>query len=176
VVEVSSSGTSACVCQDMIQVRAPPAKPFSILHHFAAFFTNLRAMADQSKYYITGAFILGATLAVLYQNSNFGSDREDAKPEQLLKQQQKLIARFAKINDIDTLKKSLAEIQSNVEKGGGNIKQGIEGCIGDTPLIRIKSLSDATGCEILAKAEVWKAVFSVNFELTSNAVLERGWQ
>lgn len=98
-------------------------------------------------------------MAVLYQNSNFGSDREDAKPEQLLKQQQKLIARFAKINDIDTLKKSLAEIQSNVEKGGGNIKQGIEGCIGDTPLIRIKSLSDATGCEILAKAEVWNAVF-----------------
>ncbi|KAF2754069.1 transmembrane protein [Pseudovirgaria hyperparasitica] len=33
------------------------------------------------------------------------------------------------------------------------IKDGIEGCIGNTPLIRIKSLSDATGCEILAKAE-----------------------
>ena len=35
-----------------------------------------------------------------------------------------------------------------------DIKQGIEGCIGDTPLIKIKSLSDATGCEVLAKAEV----------------------
>jgi len=34
------------------------------------------------------------------------------------------------------------------------IVDGIEGCIGNTPLIRIKSLSDATGCEILAKAEV----------------------
>ena len=33
------------------------------------------------------------------------------------------------------------------------IRQGIEGTIGNTPLIRIKSLSDATGCEILAKAE-----------------------
>ena len=30
---------------------------------------------------------------------------------------------------------------------------GIEGCIGNTPLIRIKSLSEETGCEILAKAE-----------------------
>lgn len=30
---------------------------------------------------------------------------------------------------------------------------GIEGCIGNTPLVRIKSLSDATGCEILGKAE-----------------------
>lgn len=34
------------------------------------------------------------------------------------------------------------------------IREGIEGCIGNTPLIRIKSLSDATGCDILAKAEV----------------------
>ncbi|EEP76702.1 cysteine synthase 2 [Uncinocarpus reesii 1704] len=33
------------------------------------------------------------------------------------------------------------------------IADGIEGCIGNTPLLRIKSLSEATGCEILAKAE-----------------------
>lgn len=33
------------------------------------------------------------------------------------------------------------------------IKEGIEGTIGNTPLIRIKSLSEYTGCEILAKAE-----------------------
>jgi len=33
------------------------------------------------------------------------------------------------------------------------VKTGIEGTIGNTPLIRIKSLSDATGCDILAKAE-----------------------
>ena len=34
------------------------------------------------------------------------------------------------------------------------IQEGIEGCIGNTPLIKIKSLSEATGCEIFAKAEV----------------------
>jgi len=34
------------------------------------------------------------------------------------------------------------------------IPKGIESTIGNTPLFRIKSLSDATGCEILAKAEV----------------------
>ena len=34
------------------------------------------------------------------------------------------------------------------------IPEGIEGCIGNTPLFKIKSLSEATGCEILAKAEV----------------------
>jgi cysteine synthase len=32
-------------------------------------------------------------------------------------------------------------------------KTGIGGCIGKTPLIYIKSLSDATGCEIYAKCE-----------------------
>jgi cysteine synthase len=30
---------------------------------------------------------------------------------------------------------------------------GVLDCIGNTPLIRIKSLSEATGCTILAKAE-----------------------
>jgi hypothetical protein len=33
------------------------------------------------------------------------------------------------------------------------IPVGIEGCIGNTPLFKIRSLSEATGCEILAKAE-----------------------
>ena len=35
-----------------------------------------------------------------------------------------------------------------------DIRDGIEECIGNTPLVRIKSLSRATGCDILAKAEV----------------------
>jgi cysteine synthase A len=34
------------------------------------------------------------------------------------------------------------------------IPEGIESTIGNTPMFRIKSLSDATGCEIFAKAEV----------------------
>jgi cysteine synthase A len=36
---------------------------------------------------------------------------------------------------------------------GMPIPEGIEGCIGNTPLFKIKSLSEATGCIILAKAE-----------------------
>ena len=39
--------------------------------------------------------------------------------------------------------------------GPPTIVDGIEGCIGNTPLVRIKSLSEETGCEILGKAEVW---------------------
>jgi len=34
------------------------------------------------------------------------------------------------------------------------VRDGIEGAIGRTPLIRIRSLSDRTGCDILAKCEV----------------------
>lgn len=42
----------------------------------------------------------------------------------------------------------------SVRHGPPAIVDGVEGCIGNTPLLRIKSLSDETGCEILAKAEV----------------------
>ncbi|TKA67765.1 hypothetical protein B0A49_05400, partial [Cryomyces minteri] len=42
---------------------------------------------------------------------------------------------------------------NHLEVSISDISEGIEGCIGDTPLIRIKSLSEATGCEILGKAE-----------------------
>lgn len=36
-----------------------------------------------------------------------------------------------------------------------DVPDGIEACVGNTPLFRIKSLSEETGCEIFAKAEVW---------------------
>ncbi|KAK0624655.1 cysteine synthase-like protein [Bombardia bombarda] len=39
------------------------------------------------------------------------------------------------------------------ESSSTSIVDGIEGCIGNTPLIKIRSLSEATGCTILAKAE-----------------------
>ena len=35
------------------------------------------------------------------------------------------------------------------------VPEGVEACIGNTPLFKIKSLSQSTGCDILAKAEVW---------------------
>jgi cysteine synthase len=49
-------------------------------------------------------------------------------------------------------------LQDNTKNDGSgpeiDIPEGIEGCIGNTTLFKIKSLSEATGCEILAKAEV----------------------
>ena len=47
------------------------------------------------------------------------------------------------------------------EKDGqalAKIPDGIEACIGNTPLFKLKSLSDESGCEILAKAEVSRRV------------------
>lgn len=54
------------------------------------------------------------------------------------------------------------------------IVEGIEGCIGNTPLIRIKSLSEETGCEILAKTEVSCLRRLVSF-LSENLVSEWRW-
>ncbi|CAD6884874.1 unnamed protein product [Tilletia controversa] len=44
-------------------------------------------------------------------------------------------------------KKKMIQLKS------AEIVKGVEGLIGNTPLMRINSLSDATGCEILGKAE-----------------------
>ncbi|EME79523.1 uncharacterized protein MYCFIDRAFT_34905 [Pseudocercospora fijiensis CIRAD86] len=43
--------------------------------------------------------------------------------------------------------------QSSAIAPQDEISVGVEGLIGNTPLIKLKSLSEATGCEILAKAE-----------------------
>ncbi|KAL8690027.1 MAG: hypothetical protein Q9224_004504 [Gallowayella concinna] len=52
--------------------------------------------------------------------------------------------------DLEDLTKTHGKdaIANNVE-----IAEGIEACVGNTPLFRIKSLSEETGCEILGKAE-----------------------
>ncbi|KAG9241742.1 tryptophan synthase beta subunit-like PLP-dependent enzyme [Calycina marina] len=50
-----------------------------------------------------------------------------------------------------SLEEHTESTQSIVE--APEIPEGIEGCIGNTPLFKIRSLSEATGCTILAKAE-----------------------
>lgn len=52
-----------------------------------------------------------------------------------------------KDNDLDV---ELAGMDVPVE----DIRNGLEECIGNTPLVRIKCLSEVTGCEILGKCEV----------------------
>ncbi|KAF1836696.1 PALP-domain-containing protein [Decorospora gaudefroyi] len=110
-------------------------------------------MSDNSRCYILSAFLLGIALTTAYNNRLASRGSDDASSPRLLKQHQNVVSRLAKINDVDVLKRSLVDIERLFAEGAGNIKQGIEGCIGDTPLVKIKSLSEYTGCEILAKAE-----------------------
>lgn len=87
-------------------------------------------MPDHSMIYIGTAFIAGVGLALVYKDV-LSPERRHAKATHE-KAADALVAR----------------------PGPPAIVEGIEGCIGNTPLFRIKSLSDATGCEILGKAEV----------------------
>lgn len=59
------------------------------------------------------------------------------------------------LNQEVVLKDNSQDLTSSLPDG--EIREGIEGCIGNTPLLKIKSLSQATGCEILAKAEFLNA-------------------
>ena len=50
-------------------------------------------------------------------------------------------------------RRPLKDASNSANASEGTICVGIEGLIGNTPLIQLRSLSEATGCEILAKAE-----------------------
>ena len=52
------------------------------------------------------------------------------------------------------------------------IKDGFTGSIGNTPLIRLRRLSDETGCEILGKAEFMNPGGSVKDRAAKWIVLE----
>ncbi|KAJ5817171.1 hypothetical protein N7447_009404 [Penicillium robsamsonii] len=86
-------------------------------------------MPDHSAAYIGTAFVTGVCLALAYQE--FSRPRREVNVTEQKSPSNGLVARA----------------------GPPIIVEGIEGCIGNTPLFRIKSLSDETGCEILGKAE-----------------------
>ena len=88
-------------------------------------------MPDQSTIYIGSAFFAGALLALVCKEM-LESHLQHQSSTESKSQSDVLVAR----------------------SGPPAIVEGIQGCIGNTPLFRIKSLSDETGCEILAKAEV----------------------
>lgn len=100
-------------------------------------------MKDHSHIYIGSAFVAGVVLSIAFKDLFYPEIEErireyrESRRSQPSKQPE------------DTATESLV-----VRHGPPAIVEGIEGCIGNTPLLRIKSLSDATGCEILAKAEV----------------------
>ncbi|KAL2818141.1 tryptophan synthase beta subunit-like PLP-dependent enzyme [Aspergillus granulosus] len=96
-------------------------------------------MTDHSRIYIGTAFVAGVVLSIAFKDLIYPELEERIRGNRA--------CRSVK-SPQDTLADSLV-----VRHGPPAIVEGIEGCIGNTPLLRIKSLSDATGCEILGKAE-----------------------
>ncbi|KAL4872278.1 hypothetical protein BDV12DRAFT_152891 [Aspergillus spectabilis] len=99
-------------------------------------------MQDHSHIYIGSAFLAGVIISIAFKDLLYPEIEERIREFRARRRPQssesaqdapagRLVARH----------------------GPPAIVEGIEGCIGNTPLLRIKSLSDATGCEILAKAE-----------------------
>ncbi|KAL2831784.1 tryptophan synthase beta subunit-like PLP-dependent enzyme [Aspergillus cavernicola] len=99
-------------------------------------------MKDHSLIYIGSAFVAGVVLSIAFKDLFYFELEERIRGYRAAHRPQPTESRQ------DAAEKSLV-----ARHGPPAIVDGIEGCIGNTPLLRIKSLSDATGCEILGKAE-----------------------
>ncbi|PWY69889.1 cysteine synthase [Aspergillus eucalypticola CBS 122712] len=97
-------------------------------------------MDDRSHLYIGTAFVAGVLLTLGFKDLVYPELERRVKDYYQASSQAKTAA-------------TTSEDALSARPGPPAIVEGIEGCIGNTPLFRIKSLSDATGCEILGKAE-----------------------
>ena len=124
-------------------------------------------MDSHPHLYLTGAFIGGIALTLCYQQLRRQSD-----------QSQPLLSTSPITKEpADTKISSLGDPRSEcILIDEVAIPEGIESCIGRTPLFKIKSLSKETGCEILAKAEVkLRLACDVLSMAKYRSVFERSW-
>ncbi|OCL01803.1 cysteine synthase, partial [Glonium stellatum] len=111
-------------------------------------------MDNRLRLYVAGAFLLGVGLTLGYK---------DVYPdlERRFRQRHRRASMYVdQRTAFDLDQEVILKDNSGGPASGlpdGEIREGIEGCIGNTPLLKIKSLSQATGCEILAKAEFLNA-------------------
>lgn len=96
--------------------------------------SRFKKMGEPNRIVLGGAFLAGVLVTIALT--------------ELHRKQFGAAARKSNVSSRDE------ELLNSVRSGPPVIAEGVEGCIGNTPLFRIKSLSDETGCEILAKAEV----------------------
>lgn len=100
-------------------------------------------MGDHSRAYIGTAFVAGALLTLGVKEILYPRLEQHLRNSRRESQATITLRDLTKEDEVPTSR-----------SGPPAIVDGIEGCIGNTPLFRIKSLSEATGCEILGKAEV----------------------
>lgn len=101
-------------------------------------------MRSYSRLYVTAAFVAGIVLTLGFKDFYPDLERRFRRRRKTVVIQNGL-ERVALRDNTDGQASATPE---------PTILEGIEACIGNTPLIKIKSLSEATGCEVLAKAEV----------------------
>ncbi|KAF2498416.1 PALP-domain-containing protein [Lophium mytilinum] len=107
-------------------------------------------MDNRARLYLAGAFALGVLLTLGYKDLYPDLERR-FRSRRRKRRVYKDSENIATASDHVVLRDLSNDSSPHLPEG--EIREGIEGCIGNTPLIKIKSLSDATGCEILAKAE-----------------------
>lgn len=107
-------------------------------------------------WWIGGAFVAGVLLTLGYKDVYPDLERRYRAAKEQQKPRLRRLDHRASLWSLRTAHQvELKDNTINLDPSDPieDIAEGIEGCIGNTPLIKIKSLSEATGCEILAKAE-----------------------
>ncbi|KAG0265204.1 hypothetical protein BG011_005247 [Mortierella polycephala] len=112
----------------------------------------LESLSDKNKHIAIGvalgAFFTLSTTAVVLAAKGSTSTTHGTRRQQSHSSSEKAGRRRSSIGENISRFISLPKAEQN-----NLICDGVAGLIGNTPMVRIKSLSEATGCEILAKAE-----------------------
>ena len=131
-----------------------------------AFFSDLwnrvwtSILDNRNKLTATGGFLLGIIATLGFKD--FYPDLENSFRQRLGRLREQDIVRslptdsdYVRLEDHTGRRPSLIATDAKDARRSvqDDVRVGVEGLIGNTPLIKLKSLSDATGCEILAKAE-----------------------
>lgn len=107
---------------------------------------------NRNKLTATGGFLLGIIACLGFKD--FYPDLERA-----YQRSSRQVRRIARPSSGKVERLSLEDHENDLERittstsNGYEIREGVDGLIGNTPLIKLRALSEATGCEILAKAE-----------------------
>jgi hypothetical protein len=113
---------------------------------------DVNMLEDRTKLYIGISFVAGILITLGFKDVY--PDLERRYRQRLRRLSTTNPEVFAKVGEKVSLKDNTDRPENTDRLPDIEIPEGIEGCIGNTPLFKIKSLSAATGCEILAKAEV----------------------
>ncbi|KAL8987548.1 MAG: hypothetical protein Q9177_003256 [Variospora cf. flavescens] len=106
-------------------------------------------MDNRPRLYLTAAFLCGVLLTLGFKD--FYPDLERRFRRRRVPTDTVAGAGLATKDQIDL--EDHTRSQKPDKAHHVEVPEGIEACVGNTPLFRIKSLSEETGCEILAKAE-----------------------